>query len=133
MNNLSRRYLALALLTIVGGVLSRVLHSGVPLLDKYLGDALYAVLVYLLLRALQPGRRLPITALVALALMAAIESFQLTDIPDIMAHSGNVILKLVAIALGTGFHWHDMLAYAIGIMSAMLADIFLLQRPLHSA
>lgn len=132
MNNLRRCYLVLALLTIVGGALSRMLHSGVPLLDKYLGDALYAVLVYLLLRALQPGRRPLLAALVALALMAAIESFQLTGIPAIMAHSGNFILRLAAIALGTGFHWYDLLAYAIGIMSAALADMFLLWRPLRN-
>ncbi|MFN8477247.1 MAG: hypothetical protein U0074_05370 [Kouleothrix sp.] len=58
--------------------------------------------------------------------------FQPIKDPVIMAHSGNFILRLAAIALGTGFHWYDLLAYAIGIMSAALADMFLLWRPLRN-
>jgi hypothetical protein len=31
------------------GVVSRMLHTGLVLIDKYLGDALYAVMIYVLL------------------------------------------------------------------------------------
>lgn len=117
-----RHYVLLALAVIAAGVLSRVLHTGVALLDKYLGDALYAVLVYLLLRAALPGRASHAAALASLVLMILIEGFQLTGVPAAMARSGNLLLRAAAIALGTGFHWYDLLAYAVGIALIACAD-----------
>lgn len=121
-----RLYLVAALAVIVGGVLSRLLHSGMPLLDKYLGDALYATLVYLLLRAWRPARAPAGAALASVVLLIAIESFQRTGIPSGMARSDNAALKLLAIGLGTGFSWYDLLAYAVGVGAAAWADYQLL-------
>ncbi|MEZ4673062.1 MAG: hypothetical protein R2932_02320 [Caldilineaceae bacterium] len=64
----------LILATILLGILSRLVTTGVVLWDKYLGDALYAILVYLLL-SLGRWRSLWGKALVALVIMVAIESF----------------------------------------------------------
>ena len=64
----------------MAGLLSRSVHTGWILFDKYLGDALYAVMVYLVLgltRRMPAGR----TALFAMGVMTAIEVFQLTLIP----------------------------------------------------
>lgn len=128
MRRLRAAYLAAALAVVLAGVLSRVLHSGQPLVDKYLGDALYAALVYLLLRAWRPGDALAGHALASLVLLIVIETFQRTGIPARMARSGNLAARLLAIALGTGFSWYDLLAYAIGILALLLADCALVRR-----
>ncbi|MCB0110903.1 MAG: DUF2809 domain-containing protein, partial [Caldilineaceae bacterium] len=69
----------LILATILLGIFSRLVTTGFVLWDKYLGDALYAILVYLLL-SLVRWRSLERKAFVALLIMVAIESFQLTGI-----------------------------------------------------
>src|ERR1035441_4209248 len=62
------------------GILSRVALTGLAVVDKYLGDALYAAMVYTILRlfwrAAAPAR----VAVSAMAVMTAIELFQLTMI-----------------------------------------------------
>jgi hypothetical protein len=107
-------YLILGMLVVAAGVASRTFHSGVPLLDKYLGDALYAVLIYLLISAAWPGVAARRRALVAFGLVAAIEVFQLTGVPAQLARSGSPALQIAAIVLGTKFSWYDLLAYAAG-------------------
>ena len=89
---------------------------------------LYAVLLYLLLRAVWPRWRAHHTALISLILMAGIETFQITGIPAAMARSGKLLLKIAAIVLGTGFSWRDMLAYAVGIGAVWLLDVALARR-----
>ena len=39
------------------GILSRVVHTGLVVVDKYLGDALYAAMVYGILRLISSARR----------------------------------------------------------------------------
>ncbi|MCA2971783.1 MAG: DUF2809 domain-containing protein [Acidobacteriaceae bacterium] len=101
-----------ALGIIVLGLLSRSVTTGWIVIDKYLGDALYAAMVYALLRVvLRAGP----AAAGAAVLMAAIESFQLTGIPARMLASGNGLIRVVARLLGVQFGWADLLAYAVGI------------------
>ena len=126
--HIRRPYILAALLVIAAGVLSRLRRTGIALLDKYAGDALYAVLLYLLLRAAWPRWRAQHTALISLILMAGIETFQLTGIPAAMARSGKLLLKIAAIVLGTGFSWRDMLAYAVGIGAVWLLEVTLARR-----
>ena len=59
---------------IVIGVLSRVAQTGIRIFDKYLGDALYAAMVYVILRLSGRIARVAVWAAVA---MTAIELFQL--------------------------------------------------------
>lgn len=115
-------YLLCLIVVVLAGVMSRVLRSGSPLIDKYLGDALYAMLLYLLLSLVWPGAAPWRRGLAAYALVAAIEVFQLTRIPERMAGSGNALLRLGAVVLGTRFSWLDLLAYAVGIVAIVLAD-----------
>ena len=100
------------------GLLSRVVHTGFRLFDKYMGDALYAAMVCVLLRL--TGRIARVTVWAAVA-MTAIEFFQLTRIPAGMLRSGVPAVRACARLLGTEFSVLDLLAYAVGI--ACLAAI----------
>ncbi|MBY0506876.1 MAG: DUF2809 domain-containing protein [Bryobacteraceae bacterium] len=80
--------------------------------DKYLGDALYAAMVYLLLR---PWSSRPATQ--AMLLMTGLEVFQLTLIPARLAGNEHLAVRLVARLLGTQFGWLDLLAYGVGLLA----------------
>jgi hypothetical protein len=84
-----------------------------------LGDALYAVLVYLVIAALWPRLRRSAVVVGAAAFCAGIELFQLTDIP---AHIGQAV-PLARFVLGTSFDPIDLVAYAIGIALVAGLDI----------
>ena len=104
------------------GLLSRMVHTGWIVLDKYAGDALYAAMVYTLLTLFAPKppwRK----AVLAMAIMSALELFQLTMIPAHMLHSPHLTIRIFARLLGTEFSLLDLLAYALGI-----AGLFLLER-----
>jgi hypothetical protein len=100
------------------GLVSRKLPLGVPVWDKYLGDACYAVAVYLVVALLRPKWDCRQVAVVAGGVCAAIEAFQLTGIPQRLA--GVPGARWI---LGTTFAWGDLAAYLAGI-----AVIFLLDR-----
>ncbi|HBG07150.1 MAG: hypothetical protein A2075_08165 [Geobacteraceae bacterium GWC2_58_44] len=106
---------------IIVGLGSRMIHTGLPILDKYAGDALYAVMIYLfitlLLKAATPFGR----AVVAMMVMTGLETFQLTLIPLEMIKSGNVLMKVSGRLLGTTFSWLDLAAYFVGIITVFLA------------
>lgn len=97
---------------IAAGLLSRAAHTGLVLIDKYLGDALYAAMVYVLLRLTGRVQRVALWAAVT---MAAIELFQLTGVPAAMYSSGHTALRVAGRLLGTEFSVLDLLAYAVGI------------------
>jgi hypothetical protein len=75
------------------GLPSRVVHTGLPIFDRHLGDALYAAMVYAILRLF---RRDKPAALYAMAIMTAIEFFQLTIIPAGMLKSEHLIVRILA-------------------------------------
>jgi hypothetical protein len=101
------------------GILSRVFQTGVAILDKYLGDALYAAMVYTILRLFFRSRSVIVPAA---AVMLAIETFQLTGIAAGMAGSGCWIVRVCAALMGTHFSFKDLLAYAVGIACICLVD-----------
>ncbi len=106
---------------IMTGLGSRMIHSGILLIDKYLGDALYAIMIYLILALAwntSPRRR----AALALMIMTVLEAFQLTLIPLEMTKSGNILMKIVGRLLGTTFSWMDLTAYLVGITVVCLVD-----------
>jgi len=96
---------------IAAGLLSRVAHTGWRLFDKYLGDALYAAMVYVLFRLAGIAR----AAVWAAVAMTAIEFFQLTGVPAHMLRSAHLAVRICARLLGTEFSVLDLLAYAVGI------------------
>lgn len=82
------------------------------------GDALYAVLVYVLVALLVPGKPKLLVAAAAVTACAMIELFQLTGLPAELGQSWPPI-RLV---LGTTFGTADLLAYAGGAALAYAAD-----------
>ena len=101
---------------ITAGIGSRVVHTGWVLVDKYLGDALYAVMIYALIRLAwrAPASRV---AMAAMGVMTAIEFFQLTMIPARMVASESFVLQVTGRLLGTEFSLKDLAAYAVGILA----------------
>ena len=97
---------------IAAGILSRVIHTGLPIFDKYLGDALYAAMVYTILRLFAHGA---IVAAWAMVIMTAIELFQLTLIPAHLLASPHLAVQLTARLMGTEFSFLDLLTYGVGI------------------
>jgi len=101
------------LATVALGLLSRRVHLGIGLWDKSLGDALYAVMIYALCALARPRWRPVRVAAVAVAICFAIETFQLTGLPARAP-------RLLRIALGDTFTWHDMACYVVGGAAAGL-------------
>ena len=101
------------------GILSRVVHTGLAVFDKYLGDALYAMMVYGILRLLLRARA---SAVCAMIVMTAIELFQLTMIPANMLASEHLMTRISARLMGVQFSFLDLLAYAVGIGCIYLVD-----------
>lgn len=119
---MTRRTTAVALaLTIGVGVASRRFPIGVHLWDKSLGDALYTVMVYLLVALARPNLRPATLGAIALGISVAIELFQLTGIPLRLP-------RAFRFALGTTFAWHDLACYAAGAVAASLAHHVTLRR-----
>jgi hypothetical protein len=106
---------------IAAGILSRVVHTGFVVFDKYLGDALYAAMVYTVLRLFwrAPAR----LAVSAMAVMTLIELFQLTMIPARLLANQHVMVRICARLIGTEFSFLDLLTYAVGIVCIYLADL----------
>ena len=107
--------------TIAVGIASRMTHTGWVLADKYLGDALYAAMVYALIRLASRAPRWQVAA-AAMTLMTAIECFQLTLLPAQLAASRSLPLHILGRLLGTQFSWNDLAAYAIGILAVFCID-----------
>jgi hypothetical protein len=110
---------ALLAAIVAAGLLSRMTHTGFRLVDKYAGDALYAAMVYVLLRL---TGRIERVALWSAATMTAIEFFQLTGIPLAMLQSTHPLVRVCARLLGTEFSVYDLCAYAVGIACLVAVD-----------
>ena len=101
------------------GIVSRVVHTGLVVFDKYLGDALYAAMVYGILRLLS---RAAASAVCAMVVMTALELFQLTMIPAHLLSSQHLVVRLCARLMGVEFSFLDLLAYGVGIGCIYLVD-----------
>ena len=84
----------------------------------FVGDALYAALLYVVVAAIAPQAAARTASVLAFAACAAIEVFQLSGIPARLAQA----LPVAALVLGTTFQWTDLLAYALGAAAAGVVD-----------
>jgi MFS superfamily sulfate permease-like transporter len=113
------RHSALIVCIIAIGILSRTVHTGWVVLDKYLGDALYAAMVYAILRL---RWRPPAAAVSTIVVMTGLELFQLTLIPARLLESEFWLVRICARLLGTQFSFMDLLAYGVGVGCIYFAD-----------
>lgn len=116
---LSRRRTLLtlaALATVAAGLIVHgTVHSAA---GGFAGDALYAVLIFLLVAVLAPRTSSAIVGGAAFALCSAVEVFQLTGVPAYLSAA----IPGAALVLGSTFQWVDLLAYAIGAALAVAVD-----------
>lgn len=96
------------------------LNGSVPVADAF-GDALYAVLMYLLIALVLPRASVWVVGASATILCAAIELFQLTGLPGAWAQA----FAPIRLVLGVGFDPRDLLAYAVGAAAAAGCDLAL--------
>lgn len=111
-------YFGIIILVIVLGLLSRRI-SGIPL---FLGDILWAVMMFFIIRFLFIESSVRLVALVSLVLCYLVEISQLYQADWINAIRHTLPGRLI---LGQGFLWTDLLAYTAGIIVAVLSEAFL--------
>lgn len=104
------------------GLLVRFIGSGTW--TNHTGDALYAVLIYLLMAAVVV--RVPSwqTAAAALAACTAVELLQLSPLPAALGE----IFPPARLVFGTTFGMLDLVSYATGVLAAGLLDGVLRRR-----
>jgi hypothetical protein len=110
-------YFILALLTIVLGIASRK-TVGIPL---FVGDILYAVLVYFGFRWLFLKSKILWQIVLPLLFCFAIEIQQLSTAKALVAIRETTLGHYV---LGQGFLWSDLLCFTMGIGLAYAVDQF---------
>lgn len=114
-------YLVMIIIVIILGLGSRKLTNVLPhFLNIYLGDALWALMIYigfgLIFRALETK----IIALLGISFCYLVEFSQLYHASWIDNIRKTTLGGLV---LGFVFSWNDLLAYAIGISVGVIIDI----------
>lgn len=112
-------YVLLILLTIATGLSSRKV-AGIPAAT---GDALWAVMIYFMIRMLWLQRSIKFAGLLSLLICFTVEFSQLYQAPWINAIRATLPGRLV---LGQGFLWSDLPAYALGVAFGMLIDRYLI-------
>jgi hypothetical protein len=91
--------------------------------DKYVGDVVYAAVFYLVLSLIWVEGTITAKMVLTAAYVAAIEVFQLTQIPVQLNQSESFVIRVFAyVILGSMFSWWDLLAYSIGIAGILLLD-----------
>jgi len=105
-------YAALIALVIAAGLLSRYWRAYMPHeVNLVLGDALWALMVYLMVRFVLIRKSIRTVFLISLAFCYAIELSQLYHSAFI---DGIRSTTLGGLVLGYGFLWSDLLAYLMG-------------------
>ena len=102
---------------IILGIASRKI-DGVP---AFLGDTLYAVMVYFGMRLLFINNSLKKTLFIALVFCFGIEFLQLYVAEWMLAIRRTTLGHY---ALGQGFLWSDLVFYTLGITIAFLIDSY---------
>ncbi|POH70857.1 hypothetical protein C3B59_04105 [Cryobacterium zongtaii] len=94
------------------GLVVHFLTEGI--VGDFVGDALYAVLVYLVVSIVAVRRPSRQVAIVAILICVAVELLQLTGVPSSLAE----LFAPMRYLLGTTFNSLDLVAYVIGVLAA---------------
>jgi len=122
MKNERLKYFILFLLVLILGILSRKIN-GIPL---FIGDILYAVLIYFGFRFLIMDSKKSTSLLLSLLFCFGIEILQLVQIDWLIAIRKTTLGHYI---LGEGFLWIDLLCYVVGTLMAYYLDkLFLSSR-----
>ena len=111
-------YFFIICLVIILGLLSRKLDF-VPL---FVGDILYAMMIYFIVRLLLLNSDLKKITIISLSICYIIELFQLYQANWIVGIRNTTFGHLV---LGKGFLWSDLLAYTLGIILCYIVEKFI--------
>jgi len=118
-------YAALVVIVMILGLVSRKYVNAIPdFIAKYLGDALWALMIYLGVAFIFKKKRIKIVAVLGLSFCYLIEISQLyhaTWIDNIRKTT------LGGLILGYGFLWSDLVAYSMGIMVGLLIDLLIIK------
>jgi len=118
-----KSYFFLIVFTVFLGLSSRKFSILFPeIINQYLGDALWALMVYWLFRFIKPSLTFLNTSLFALLFSYSIEISQLYHANWIDSIRKTTLGGLI---LGFGFLWSDILAYSIGVFIGFLLDTIL--------
>lgn len=124
MENFTRRrlyYLIILPLVVCLGLLSRRLNVYIPdYIDIFLGDSLWALMIYLLVRILFTNWSKKKAAFFGLLFCFTIELTQLYHSYWIDVIRDTTLGGLI---LGHGFLWSDLVAYFIGISFGYIVDV----------
>ena len=108
-------YFILILLVMILGIVSRKI-SNIPL---FIGDVLYAVLIYFGFRFILIDFKKATSLLLSLLFCFGIEFLQLVQIDWLLAIRKTTLGHYI---LGEGFLWLDLLCYIMGTLMAFLID-----------
>lgn len=106
----------MAVAVLVAGLLVHRFGSGE--IGDIAGDALYAVLVYLLFAMLLARSSRTLPAALAIIFCTVIEFLQLTDLPRTWA----LAFPPSALVLGSSFAQRDLLVYPASVLLALIVD-----------
>lgn len=119
-NYLRLYYLRIILFVMCLGLLSRRLTNYIPdIIDLYLGDLLWAAMIYFIIRMIFVNKSIMHVALYGVIFCFLIEFSQLYHDTWIDTIRKTTIGGLV---LGYGFLWSDLIAYLLGIITGALID-----------
>ncbi len=117
------------LLVIAIGLASRSeLFKSIPVLGHTFGDGAWAAAAYAGIRVLLPGARVRTVAIAAILTAFAVECSQLWHPAWLDELREN---PMVALLIGRGFLWEDLVAYLVGVGVIALIDFGLRMRFLH--
>ncbi|SHJ82148.1 Protein of unknown function [Clostridium amylolyticum] len=114
-------YGLMIIIVITLGLLSRKMAYAIPeILNAYLGDALWALMIFVGFGFIFRYMKTKKIALMAIAFCYLIEISQLYHAPWIDSIRKTTLGGLV---LGYGFLWSDLIAYAIGIAVGVILEV----------
>ncbi|WP_419741497.1 DUF2809 domain-containing protein [Paraclostridium dentum] len=117
------RYLVITMFIMIMGLLSRKYMNIFPkAIAPFVGDMLWAMMVYFGLRFLIPKLKLVKTLTLAIIFSFSIETSQLYQAEWINNIRATTLGGLV---LGHGFLFEDLISYSLGIVIGCLLDYFL--------
>ena len=112
--------LVLCFVTIVAGLIARLVPLGLPaLVVKYAGSTLWALMIYWIVSSLLPTWRLPSVTLISGLIATAVEFFKLYHSPGMDAFRLTLPGMLL---LGRYFSVWDIVAYWIAIFAGVFLD-----------